>query len=521
MCMTNPKRNALVLVRDKWPVIRSVYSLMIALLPILANNAGIAGIGLGSCLLGLFAPYALVYFTSTKENKALDGVIVFLVYMILRFNGYTQTLLLQFVTLINLIAIAKGAANIKLIRRCLEVVAILGTFLLLIQYIGYYLFDIKINYLIEFLLQEEFKAKVAGAPGTLYRPAAFFLEPAHYTQYCAIALISSLFPEEGAKFSITKVLWIAAGCILTTSGMGIVLVVAAFAWFAFFYRRENGKRPLPLLLWVIVGVLMFAILMCIPFFRSSVLRIVGRVDNYNAISGRLGSWKDTIALMRGADLFFGYGADAEYEWYITGLMKIIYRYGLVALVLMCISLIRMMCKAKSHFVNYVALAYLGLMVISDLSTVYSIAFFFGICLMSCADKKQQESVLLLDWLLPENRVKLSVLMHALGQAVLYEVMRLIRYIVNGKWMRRRSKPKNAVLTWFQKIFSAAWWRTVWQEELEETKQVLQYCLRKDFWQAVIAAAGNHTKQFLTNIKAPAWWKAIPKRIGAQIREYIE
>lgn len=89
------------------------------------------------------------------------------------------------------------------------------------------------------LLEQYNNAITTGAVEGMYRPCAFFLEPAQYSQYCTIGLGSCLFTH---RPKTKNALFISLGIFASTSGMGFVSVFAI--WGAWALSRQKLRKTL-------------------------------------------------------------------------------------------------------------------------------------------------------------------------------------------------------------------------------------------------------------------------------------
>ena len=367
----------------KRKVVDRAYHICIALLPMLCliNVPGI-NIGLGTIILLVFLPSAL---NAIKNCFKHDGrrvssvfIFTFYAYMILRADGSMARMVLCAVVYIHLLGMCCGSIRTEEIRKIIETFAIISFVLIVLQVISYYGLHYRIQYVPKTLIHKDFQESyVFKEVDGLYRPSALFLEPSHYSQYCCFSLISVLFPED-KKADLKKAAVIAAGCLLTTSGMGIMLTFLICAWYAVV---NNGLKRIhlhTLLKWIPVFILGVFILSRIPFFSAAMQRVFSNVNGYNAIRGRTRQWGAALGPMKGKDLWLGYGNSAEYPYYLSGLADTIYKTGLIGLFLQFACFIHLMIKKPVNYVLCCSLAFNLLFCFAHLTGVYEQAFYLGI-----------------------------------------------------------------------------------------------------------------------------------------------
>lgn len=188
------------------------------------------------------------------------------------------------------IAIALGGINLKYVARAAYVVAMAAGIGIILQSVCYYLFGFHLQFVVTELLLEESNAwirlaetgviSVTGAVSAFYRPSAFFLEPSHMFLYFIPNLCLLLLTPEMNWFKRMSAVILSAGLLLSTSGMGIVLVAGVWLLhlgfgagkenvlrFANLFSKRNIQR-------CISFVLVFAVIaLALPFMRYSIMRI--------------------------------------------------------------------------------------------------------------------------------------------------------------------------------------------------------------------------------------------------------
>lgn len=360
--------------------LQDIYALTIASLPILGLYGFLGfSFGLGVVLIS-FTGLISVFFFVNSRNKGMSilPILITYLYFIIRKQGQYTDQLLLIMALINITGFCYSGLNSSKIKKFILYIAMLNVLLVIIQTVLHYSVGYNMSFINESFLKDGVNAGTFG--GTLFRPSGLFLEPAHFSEYCLMALVSLLFPEEEKKPNLMTAFFISIGCLLTTSGIGIFYVAAIWGWFVLFTKRKSGTRILYLLLWSILGLIIIVILIQIPFFRLAIQRVFGKVDGYNAINGRLWAWDSVIGKMEGAVLIWGYGSSAFFKGYMTGLMQIIVQYGLAGVVIFTIPFIYCSIHARTNYVILSSLTYCSLMIVANLSSVYSMVFYSGIVL---------------------------------------------------------------------------------------------------------------------------------------------
>ncbi len=374
-------------------LIGAFYHISIALLPVL-YLLWVPGLNLsfGTVILLGFIPYAFYYILKGVYVRNSTAVFFFLFYgyLILRFEGNISRIMLGCSAFLHLYGMMKGSINSRKIRNIIEIYSLLNVVLLMTQLVSYYFLHIRLQYIPQQLIYEEYRnsfvfAEVSG----LYRPSALFLEPSHFTQYCIYGLISTLFPGGQQKIKLNRAILIGMGCIFTTSGMGIVLTAGVFAWYVILNNQSLYRKILSWLKWIPLAAVALLVLLQIPFFKVALQRIFSSVDGYNAIAGRTHNWEDAIGNMNGSTLLFGYGDQHNYEWYITGFVDTIYKYGVVGVILEALCILNLMAKKIDNYVWCCCVVFTGLFFVAHLTNFVSHVFYFGIVIADIIARKEK------------------------------------------------------------------------------------------------------------------------------------
>jgi len=319
-----------------------LYSVLLAVLPVLATYAsGIPGFSMGDAALAACCAWAVLggFCCRINDFTVRPTAIVLAMYLLVLFNiitalvqpepEITNILIRTIRYFFYLFAVAfcsRRMLDLELCRRAVRVTAVLATGYLLTQYILYTGAGVVLRGYVPFL-----KLYVEGYAATdyegiyriMYRPTSFFLEPAHYARYAAVA--AALFLFDGEKLRPRNVLaagFVSLGVLLSTSAQGYVLL--AVVWGACLLTRWRAAEGpgvqglfwglglgMPLLLW---GVLE------LPFVRETLDRALNidfsNLTNANtALGARLGGFGAWAALPPVYQLIgMGFGVVPEEGW---------------------------------------------------------------------------------------------------------------------------------------------------------------------------------------------------------------
>ena len=379
-------------------VFGSLYHFCIALIPVLyIFKFPVLNISLGTVVILAVVPYSIMYILKgINKNYHIHSYVflLFYVYLILRSDGNTTRIVLCISTFLILWGQMKGATDNARIRNIIEVFALINVALLVIQVVSYYGVHIHIQYLPRVLIYEEYQESyVFRELSGLYRPSALFLEPSHFSQYCIFALISALFPASG-PVRMKRAIAIGTGCILTTSGMGIALTFGVFAWYVFLNKQRINKKLLIIIGCIPVLLVALLVLSRTAFFQTAIQSVFSNVDGYNAVSGRIHNWDDAIGTMHGSLLWFGYGDNYNYKLYLTGLADMIYKYGILSIVLEGSCFLYLMIKKKNSYIWCCCVVFIILFCVAHITNFVAQVFYFGILIADASvEKTKYEGVI--------------------------------------------------------------------------------------------------------------------------------
>lgn len=362
-------------VSGKSDFFKKMFSLLLSALLVLSIfRVPFIEIGFSTLVLLLFTPYSCIKIIKNKHFSCAIPISLYFLYTIFFSNQTTAVdVVTKIVLLIHLVGAFNGTIDFKFLTKSICAIACILTVLVMIQTILYYTLRINLVYLHPAFVLEENQSDVIKqyTISGLYRPSAIFLEPSHYAQFSVVALAICLFYKKDFK----KALFIAFGCLLTTSGIGIVACFVAFLFYVLFDEKFKGKRLKIVIASFIVLLVLLAVLYQFNFFRSALQRITGSVDGYNAIEGRLFWWDSTIGSLNTKELLFGVRDRIKPEdLYMTGFMEIIFKHGIVGFILLVSFILFIILHKKKVLVSFLGILYISLMLFANLSSLISMAF---------------------------------------------------------------------------------------------------------------------------------------------------
>ena len=220
----------------------------------------------------------------------------------------------------------------------------------------------------------------------LFRPSGFLLEPAHNAQLAVVALAVTLFKD---KSIITKSsIIVTIGCILSTSGMGIALVLGVWIYYLITMDISIRKKMGVLGIGAVSIPFIILILSKFTFFQMAIARVTGGfgvsetaysgrtyysylLDDFSFLQKLFGMGYNNIPIVSNIT---GQGTTTAY---MIGILKIRYCLGLIGVVLFLIACILFTIKSN-NYKKIIMIAYIGLFFVADVVNPYTIFFYLAI-----------------------------------------------------------------------------------------------------------------------------------------------
>lgn len=330
----------------------------LALAPVLQHYRGIVE-DAGITVLVLFFPWILlrlvfrsIYGQNLKisDVSIIFGLILFIVYRTFIHGVSIFNLIYNLMMIIYYVCAVTGNINIKYYIKYAGMIASLASYLIIIQYICYYILGFHLQLVPTSLLLPEAEQWILGAKtglagitgriGSLYRPSAFFLEPSHMFLYLFPHIFIVLFSRNINKAKIKMAVLFSVGLLFTTSGMGIVTL--AGAWGAYFamtsgktnkFNIKNILKPRNFILVLLGCIGIVVMFITVPFVRSSIMRFLDRSEA-GAISGRTRLANNLISSLQGKNMILGVTNTLEgIEFNMSGFAATFYKFGVIGIIL--------------------------------------------------------------------------------------------------------------------------------------------------------------------------------------------
>lgn len=332
-----------------------ICALVFALAPILQHYKGIVE-NAGFTVLILITPILFLRtiknmdsgVVSRKNFFAIIPLIIFYFYTIIvrdfNFMRLGYVLLLSWI----FICVANGCINISYFFKYVTRIAILATIAIIIQFIYHNVFGRTIDFrpLSWLVSQNVIWVRTAanyGAAGYLYRPSGFFLEPSHFFLYSFPIITVLLLSVNRNKKDLRTAIFLSLGLLLTTSGMGIVVLAGLWTLYFLIYKRASDYSVSSIVNQISVRSVIIVVLLVIGFYLS--YRLIPIVQNIvdrfltedqttNAIDGRVRLVSDYVKGITGRAVWFGTPVSEleTLDFNVPGFFATYIKFGILGLV---------------------------------------------------------------------------------------------------------------------------------------------------------------------------------------------
>lgn len=348
---------------------KKLFTLVVILFPILSlYKTPIPGVDIATLFALMFIPFLIINNEKISINKPL---IIMLFYTILStflslwFQSSVDDSMIFFrlgkLVILIVVFLLWGFNSYfdsSYALKTLRIVTLAATFYVVLQSVSQHFFYIVLPRAIYSLLVDSTHLVVQlidleSAYSSNYRPSAFFLEPAHFSQYVLVYLAITLFGiNRNSYFNLRwkEALFISLGIILSRSGMGIIL--ASLLWFLFavkvlISKRINKKHLLIVFTLSVITLISLFFLRNHDFIIYALNRVFATDDvGYNAIQGRIGGYVSFLELNTLYQLI-GVGYGTINGTYFNGLSSTLYWSGILGIIPMLYILIDAFIKGEN------------------------------------------------------------------------------------------------------------------------------------------------------------------------------
>ena len=370
-------------VRNK--TIQKIFGLLIVLLPLLLPyKFPFTSYSITTILSLVLAVFSVVILWIHRTRIRFFSILFLIVFLIYAISKSNSTIAISYlIAAIVFLTISTGYVKPSQIRKYIETISVFATCVVILQTIIHYLLGRHIPFVLTSLCTEDIKYQYYQLAGTgisdgHYRPSAFFLEPAHYSQFCIFGLASCLLKKQ---LNIKKAIFISLGVVLTTSGMGIALTIVTWSFWAVVYNWSWIKRHfLKFFCFLFASFLIVLLLYQVPFVKFAVGRIIGTDGDMSAIEGRLFFWNSFFGELNAKSLIFGFGQSTlPTDAYFTGFMVYLWAYGIIGFVLFFTACFQLFVTSKI-LAKYFIMVFFVLTFFANQTNIAGIIFNLGIIL---------------------------------------------------------------------------------------------------------------------------------------------
>ena len=249
----------------------------------------------------------------------------------------------------------------NLFRKYVEGITIFMSICVVVQCVMHYILNmqVEVTWAMHLPFREMMDTEIAGdieirameMYNHLFRPRAFFIEPANFAQYCSIGLVSILTQKKKYRM---KAIIVTFAMIMTTSGIGIFSVILIWGG-AFLLSGKGIKKKTLFGIMALAAIGIPATLYAyfrIEFLHNAVDRMLFSYNGYNSVEGRLGTWRFVRELSgikyvigngyRNFPTFIRNGVVVNY--YMTAITELFYCQGILGGILFCMLCVALMKK---------------------------------------------------------------------------------------------------------------------------------------------------------------------------------
>lgn len=330
-----------------------VCALVLALAPLLQHYKGIVE-NAGFTVLILITPILLLRTFYKLKGGLINKKCFYAIIPLIIFYFYTilirdfNAMRLGYVLLLSwiFICVSNGSINISLFFKYAIRIAELATIAIIIQFISHNILGRTIDFRPLSLLttQENIWVRTSvnyGAVGYLYRPSGFFLEPSHFFLYSFPIITVLLLSVDRDKRDFRTALFISLGLLLTTSGMGIVVLAGLWTLYFLIYKRIEDYSIYSFIKQISVRSVIIVLLLVvvfylayrgIPFIQNTVDRFLIEDETSNAIEGRTRLVENYVRGITGRAVWFGTpNAMADLDFNVPGFFATYIKFGIFGL----------------------------------------------------------------------------------------------------------------------------------------------------------------------------------------------
>jgi hypothetical protein len=385
---------------------RKLFTLCVSILPILAvYKSPIGSVDLATFCILILSPVVLYRYIVNK--KSIPGLfLVLLIYIgistvfcLLDGTIYSsiQLIVLRtgkfiFLVSIGLLGIKNRMFDYQYAIKILDNVAMWTSLIVVLQFISYIVLGTSFSAIIYPLAIVDISsnADMYMNMRSMFRPSSLFLEPSHFFQYVVLYFTILLFKKTNDRNpnDMRKALFITMATIMSTSGMGILILAVEWTlWYIMcFVEKKSIGGVLKLFIIFFVAMVAVPLIFNTNTVSQTIMRVFTTQKGANAIYARSVGYNELLNLDWGSVVFGnGYGNILPYT-YFNSISYTIWTSGIIGALLILLIFITVFIKGD-RFAKLFIFLYFILIAVSETFIATTIVYYFSFLL--CYEKEKR------------------------------------------------------------------------------------------------------------------------------------
>ena len=372
----------------------NVYTFLCVFLPILSIYLSpVSGVELGTFAVVLFTPYLLLASRKVEFHFPFAMGVVIL-YTILctvmalmgdEFYSKPSSIILRLGRFVFLLSVLIGFGVPSLYKqekyvKTLSVVTVIVALYAIVQYVAYHMFDLQLPHTFG---PAKLEGGVYETVDAVYRPSSILPEPSSAAYFMVPYLCYALFSTEAKRDNrfLKKALLISLGILCTTSGQGLLVLIAC--WCVWVFRETTFFNIKRLIIFVVFGLIALS-----QIDLDFTINRITTEDSMNAIDARSEGY-ELLKTFPIEELIYGKGfGNYDEEIFFSSFASIIFSTGIVNMVLVVIMYLYFFIKGN-YFSKMLVICSLILMVGGGVYTATFICFYYPLLIANTNHQSQR------------------------------------------------------------------------------------------------------------------------------------
>lgn len=286
------------------------------------------------------------------------------------------------IIVISIIAFGKERFDYQLAIKALKIFSLFCAIYIIIQNLGYYAFGTRILGVYFPLASSNDYTELNAIQKMMYRPCAFFFEPAHYAAY-SLVYLCWLLTHNNENYRNWQIILMVAGLLFSTSGTAFVILPIIFI-VSILFKIKDGTIAFHNVWKYIIVFSIVVVLICLFFMSDIGSGSLGRfIEDDGSIggaatgrlqSGAFGLFQQLPSILQFIGCGFGYRPD---DVYFPSIYAILYGDGYLGLGMFIILLTTYYMKAN-QFGKMLCITYSLLFIGTGVFNFASIGLYFSL-----------------------------------------------------------------------------------------------------------------------------------------------